>query len=114
MNLRDMLKDISASTPTRLRSDGMADGIGCKCEARNVDKCGCGADWTPQEVYDLRDKLAASLAREKVLEEALTFYSDCDMCDQCEDLNDDEDGGYDASYTAREALSRVKAMREGK
>ena len=60
----------------------------------------------------LEAKLSSALEREKLLEEALTFYSDCDMCDQCEDLNDDEDGGYDASYTAREALSRVKAMRD--
>ena len=32
----------------------MADGKGCKCEARSESECGCDADWTPQEVYDLR------------------------------------------------------------
>lgn len=32
----------------------MADGKGCKCAARSKSECGCDADWTPQEVYDLR------------------------------------------------------------
>jgi hypothetical protein len=36
----------------------MADGIGCKCSARDISECGCDADWTPQEVYDLRARIA--------------------------------------------------------
>ena len=32
----------------------MADGKGCKCAAHSESECGCDADWTPQEVYDLR------------------------------------------------------------
>lgn len=32
----------------------MADGEGCKCAAHAEAECGCDADWTPQEVYDLR------------------------------------------------------------
>jgi hypothetical protein len=32
----------------------MADGKGCKCAAYSESECGCDADWTPQEVYDLR------------------------------------------------------------
>ena len=31
----------------------MADGKGCKCAAHSESECGCDADWTPQEVYDL-------------------------------------------------------------
>jgi len=34
----------------------MADGMGCKCCAYNESECGCGVDWTPQEIYDLREK----------------------------------------------------------
>ena len=34
----------------------MADGKGCKCAAHSEAECGCDADWTPQEVYDLRDE----------------------------------------------------------
>ena len=37
----------------------MADGIGCKCCAYNESECGCDADWTPQEIYDLRARIAA-------------------------------------------------------
>lgn len=36
----------------------MADGKGCKCAARSSYECGCGADWTPQEVIDARRRLA--------------------------------------------------------
>jgi hypothetical protein len=32
----------------------MADGKGCKCAAYDESECACDADWTPQEVYDLR------------------------------------------------------------
>jgi hypothetical protein len=32
----------------------MADGKGCTCAAHSESECGCDADWTPQEVYDLR------------------------------------------------------------
>ena len=32
----------------------MADGKGCVCHAYGECECACGADWTPQEVYDLR------------------------------------------------------------
>jgi len=36
----------------------MADGNGCRCAAYSESECGCDADWTPQEVYDLRAKIA--------------------------------------------------------
>lgn len=33
-------------------------GKGCKCAAYNADECGCSdVDWTPKEVYILRDKV---------------------------------------------------------
>jgi len=35
----------------------MADGKGCKCAAHSESECGCDADWTPQEVYDLRAEI---------------------------------------------------------
>ena len=37
----------------------MADGKGCKCAAYSESECACDADWTPQEVYDLRAANAA-------------------------------------------------------
>ena len=44
----------------------MADGDDCKCCACCISYCSCGADWTSQEVYDLRNKvsqLQAEVAR---------------------------------------------------
>ena len=32
----------------------MSNGQGCTCNAWVANECACGADWTPQEVYDLR------------------------------------------------------------
>lgn len=32
-------------------------GQDCDCEARSSYECGCGADWTPTEVYKLRKEL---------------------------------------------------------
>lgn len=45
----------------------MADGYDCTCAAHSENECCCGADWTPQETYDLRDQLAASKQREAEL-----------------------------------------------
>ncbi|NDD52357.1 hypothetical protein EBZ39_00495 [bacterium] len=39
----------------------MADGKECKCHAHSEAECGCDADWTPQEVYDLRESNARLL-----------------------------------------------------
>jgi hypothetical protein len=39
-------------------------GKDCQCLARNEYECGCDADWTPREVYELReqrDRLAEAL-----------------------------------------------------
>ena len=49
----------------------MADGKGCKCAARSESECGCDADWTPQEVYDLRTE-------NKQLKEAIRRLADQD------------------------------------
>ena len=46
----------------------MADGMGCKCGAYGECECGCDADWTPQEVYDLKKQNA-------ILREGLEFYA---------------------------------------
>lgn len=39
-------------------------GEGCLCHAHSEAECGCDADWTPREVYELReqrDRLAEAL-----------------------------------------------------
>lgn len=32
-------------------------GQGCNCNARSERECDCEADWTPKEVYVLRNKV---------------------------------------------------------
>jgi hypothetical protein len=39
-------------------------GEGCLCHAHSEAECGCDADWTPREVYELReqrDRLAEAM-----------------------------------------------------
>jgi hypothetical protein len=39
-------------------------GEGCQCHAHSESECGCDVDWTPREVYELReqrDRLADAL-----------------------------------------------------
>jgi hypothetical protein len=31
-------------------------GEGCECSAYSESECGCDVDWTPREVYELRDQ----------------------------------------------------------
>jgi hypothetical protein len=81
----------------------MADGEGCKCWATCEGECTCGVDWTPKGVLELREKLTSTLEREKVLEEALQWYA-LGCANSIKDVH----------TRACEALSRVKAMREGK
>jgi hypothetical protein len=41
-------------------------GEGCLCHAHSEAECGCDVDWTPREVYELReqrDRLAEALER---------------------------------------------------
>lgn len=45
----------------------MPDGKGCKCSANSESECGCGVDWTPQEVYDLRTENAVLRGVNQVL-----------------------------------------------
>lgn len=47
-------------------------GQDCGCYAYSESECGCGADWTPAEVYELREKLVSEQARADRLSAALT------------------------------------------
>ena len=46
----------------RAEAEQRGDGMGCTCGAYSYAECGCGADWTPSEVYRLRDELARQAA----------------------------------------------------
>lgn len=51
--------------------DNYTPGQDCGCHAYNESECGCGADWTPSEVYELREKLAAERALADLLASSL-------------------------------------------
>lgn len=42
--------------------DKYTPGQDCGCYAYSESECGCGADWTPSEVYELREKLSSERA----------------------------------------------------
>ena len=49
----------------------MADGMDCTCAAWSENECCCGADWTTQEMYDLREQLKeAERQRDELLADA--------------------------------------------
>jgi len=51
--------------------DTYTEGQGCICSAYGEMECACGADWTPREVYELRDEVT-------VLRKALNdLLNDC-------------------------------------
>jgi hypothetical protein len=56
----------------------MADGEGCKCAAHSESECACDADWTPQEVFDLRSAAELLRVRIKVLETAVRLIAEQD------------------------------------
>jgi len=55
-------------------------GEECQCSAYNESECGCGADWTPREVYELReqrDRLAEELKEAQNAIEMMLRDSSC-------------------------------------
>jgi hypothetical protein len=55
-------------------------GEGCQCSARCSCECGCDVDWTPREVYELReqrDRLAEELKEAQNAIEMMLRDSSC-------------------------------------
>ena len=55
-------------------------GEGCQCSARCSCECGCDVDWTPREVYELReqrDMLAEELKEAQNAIEMMLRDSSC-------------------------------------
>jgi hypothetical protein len=61
-------------------------GEGCKCSARCSCECGCDVDWTPREVYELReqrDRLAEELKEAQDAIEMMLRDSSCRRIPAC-------------------------------
>ena len=56
-------------------------GEGCQCHAHSEAECGCDVDWTPREVYELREE------RDRLLEEREQWR----MSSVCRELREQRD-----------------------
>ena len=56
-------------------------GEGCECHAHSESECGCDVDWTPREVYELREQ------RDRLLEEREQWR----MSSVCRELREQRD-----------------------
>lgn len=54
-------------------------GQDCGCYAYSESECGCGADWTPSEVHELRGKLERERALADRLAKALLSFCSSGM-----------------------------------
>ena len=59
--------------------DKYTPGQDCGCYAYSESECGCGADWTPSEVYELRGKLERERALADRLAKALLSFCSSGM-----------------------------------
>ena len=59
--------------------DKYTPGQDCGCYAYSESECGCGADWTPSEVHELRGKLERERALADRLAKALLSFCSSGM-----------------------------------
>jgi hypothetical protein len=89
--------------------DKYTPGQDCGCYAYSESECGCDADWTPTEVYELREQLKSERALADRLAEALLQLHrdayggqladpqcDCCDCDYLRPINDTIDAWKEA------------------
>jgi|688.fasta_scaffold278242_3 hypothetical protein len=43
-------------TQDKQMKENYTPGRDCQCHAHSEEECGCDADWTPREVYELREQ----------------------------------------------------------
>ena len=51
-------------------------GLGCQCMARHQGDCACSVDWTPAEVYELRERVKVLETEIKKLRNGNDVYFD--------------------------------------
>ena len=79
-------------------------GQDCECHAYSESECGCDADWTPTEVYELREKLKSERALADRLAEALSVF-DYRSADYMHSTSTDADRAIAALAAWKEARS---------
>ncbi len=47
---------INKKTNKTTMKENYTPGQGCECHAHSESECGCDVDWTPREVYELREQ----------------------------------------------------------
>ena len=83
--------DLKVTRP--IMNEDYIPGEDCTCSAWNESECGCGVDWTPREVYELREQ-------RDMLVEALLSITKGSHCLECY--------GGDSIWIAEQALAAVK------
>jgi hypothetical protein len=68
------------------------EGDGCECNARCEGECGCGADWTPKEVYVLQKRIVELEKERDVYASAFhQLKGEFVRCDNCGDQSECKD-----------------------
>ena len=96
----------------------MSNGQGCTCNAWAANECACGADWTPQEVYDLRAENNRLKAENKLYAAEMSaakedgFYSAQDLYTSYERLKAELAEVKKDAELWREREARIRSLRE--
>ena len=85
--------------------DKYTPGQDCGCHAYSESECGCDVDWTPSEVYELREKLATERALADRLAEALRELCETLLADKPRDITELLNKAGDALAEWKEARS---------
>ena len=84
--------------------DKYTPGQDCGCYAYSESECGCDADWTPTEVYELREQLKSERALANRLAGVLSKF-DYRSADYMHSTSTDVDGAIAALNAWKEARS---------
>ena len=98
-------------------------GGGCLCHAHSESECGCDVDWTPREVYELReqrDEARETIAMMEIRHAAVMLHTQ-DIVDEANQFREQRDrlaealqkfegcfDCYGCVGTAEQALAAVK------
>jgi hypothetical protein len=94
-------------------------GKGCMCHAHSESECGCDVDWTPREVYELRETIsdletrhaATMLHTQSIVDEANDLREQRDrLAEALREIANEDYGGEQA--IAHKALAALKGVEQ--